>query len=247
MNWIVYNELAWTDTVLACPESYEEEAMNYVTLIKDFISVPFPTMLHLGCGAGGHDFHFKRHFQVTGVDLSQGMLELAKKTNADVTYVMGDMRTICLNKKFDAVVIPDSIAYMSTLEDLKQTLTNATSHLKIGGVLLIVAHMKEEFKENNFAYTGVKDDIHITLFENNHIISDSTYEAIMVYLIRQGGETSIYHETHTLGLFHYEQWLSIFKECQLKLGEINTDHLYDDYILEEGEYKLKVFIGTLML
>ncbi len=247
MNWIVYNELAWTDNVLACPESYEEEAMNYVTLIKDFISVPFPTMLHLGCGAGGHDFHFKKHFQVTGVDLSQGMLDLAKKTNTDVTYVFGDMRSISLNKKFDAVVIPDSIAYMSTLEDLKLTLKNAASHLKTGGVLLVVAHTKEEFKENNFAYTGAKEDIHITLFENNHIVSDSTYEAMMVYLIRQGGETSIYHETHTLGLFPYEQWLSIFKACQLKVDEINTDHLYDDYLLQEGEYKMKVFIGTLML
>ncbi len=81
--------------------------MNYTKLIKDIILVPFPTMLHLGCGAGGHDFHFKKHFQVTGVDLSQGMLDLAKKTNADVTYVMGDMKTICLNEKFDVVVIPE--------------------------------------------------------------------------------------------------------------------------------------------
>ena len=247
MNWTVYNELAWTDNILACPESCEKEVMNYIKLIKDLISLPFPTMLHLGCGAGGYDFHFKKHFEVTGVDLCQGMLDLAKKTNADVTYVLGDMRTVCLKEKFDAVVIPDSIAYMSTLEDLKQTLTNATSHLKTGGVLLVVAHMKEEFKENNFVYTGAKDGIHITLYENNHIISDNTYEAVMVYLIRNGGETSIYHETHTLGIFPYEQWMSIFKECQLIVDEINTDHLYDDYLLEEGEYKLKVFIGTLMV
>jgi hypothetical protein len=27
--------------------------------------------------------------------------------------------------------------------------------------------------------------------------------------------------------------LSIFKECQLKVNEINADHLYDDYLLEE--------------
>ncbi|MDW7670482.1 MAG: class I SAM-dependent methyltransferase [Bacillota bacterium] len=191
MHWIVYNELAWTDPVLARPESYEEEAMNYVRVIKDSVSAPFPTMLHLGCGAGGHDFHFRKHFQVTGVDVSRGMLDLAKKVNPDVTYVMGDMRTICLNETFDAVVIPDSIAYMSTLEDLKQTLTNAAGHLKAGGVLLVVAHTKEEFQENNFVYTGAKDGVHITLFENNHIVSDSTYEATMVYLIRQGGERSI--------------------------------------------------------
>ncbi|MDD3670380.1 MAG: class I SAM-dependent methyltransferase [Sphaerochaetaceae bacterium] len=221
--------------------------LNYAKrAIKNIISVTTHTMLHLGCGAGGHDYHFKKHFKVTGVDVSQGMLDIAKKTNPDVTYVLGDMRSINLSEKFDAVVIPDSIAYMSTVGDLKQTLMNATGHLKTGGVLLVVAHTKEEFSEHNFVYTGSEDNIHITLFENNHIISDSTYEATMIYLIRKEAETSIHHETHTLGLFPYEQWLSIFKECQLQVEVINTDHLYDDYLLEEGEFKLKVFIGTLL-
>jgi predicted TPR repeat methyltransferase len=110
--------------------------------------------LHLGCGAGGHDFHFKQHFSVTGVDLSEGMLEIAKKTNPEITYIKGDMRNVKLNEKFDAVVIPDSIMYMSTLEDLSAALRNAAAHMKPLGVLLIVARTKEDFRTNNFAYTG---------------------------------------------------------------------------------------------
>ena len=62
MKWIAYNELAWTDTVLASPSPYEEETMSYVNRIKDIISAPSPTLLHLGCGAGGHDFHLKSIF-----------------------------------------------------------------------------------------------------------------------------------------------------------------------------------------
>jgi len=245
MNWKAYNDLAWTDTIFADAESYEDEAMIYIKSIKKIISVPAPTMLHLGCGAGGHDFHFKKHFKLTGVDVSPGMLDIAKKTNANVTYLLGDMRSINLDEKFDAVVIPDSIDYMNTLEDLKQTILNAARHLKTGGVLLVVAHTKEEFKDNNFVYTGAKDNIHITLFENNHIVSENNYEAAMFYLIRRGKETSLHHEIHSLGLFSYEQWMSIFKRCQLKVDEFNIDDLYDDYLLDEGEYKLKVFIGVL--
>jgi SAM-dependent methyltransferase len=154
------------------------------------------------------------------------------------------MRYINLNEKFDAVIIPDSIDYMDTLEDLKQTILNAARNLKTGGVLLVVAHTKEEFKDNNFVYTGAKDNIHITLFENIHIVSDNTYEAAMFYLIRRGKETNLHHQIHTLGLFSYEQWMSIFKRCQLKVDEFNIDDLYNDYLLDEGEYKLKVFIGT---
>lgn len=247
MNWKAYNELAWIDGIIAGTESYEDEAMAYMKLIREAIVVPAPNMLHLGCGSGGHDFHFKKHFKVTGVDVSPGMLDIAKKTNTDVAYVQGDMRTVSLNEKFDAVAIPDSIDYMNTLEDLKQALLNAANHLKVGGILLVAAHTKEEFRENNFVYTGAKDNIHVTLFENNHIVSDNTYEATMFYLIRRGAETTIHHEIHTLGLFTHEHWMSVFKECRLKADETNRDDLYDDYMLEEGEYKIKIFTCTKMI
>jgi len=245
VNWIAYNKLAWTDDILAPPETYEKEALFYVEVIKSRINAQAVTMLHLGCGAGGHDFHFKKHFSVTGVDISEGMLALAKKRNPEVTYVTGDMKTINLDRKFDVVVIPDSIPYLTTLEDLKKTIMNAARQLKNEGILLVVAHTKEDFKENNFAYSGGKENIHITVFENNHIVSDSTYEAVIIYLIRKEGELSIYHEVHTLGLFPYDQWMVIFEECRLKIDEMNMNHLYDQYLLEDGEYKLKVFIGSL--
>lgn len=246
MKWKAYNRLAWTEHILASPESYEEEAMTYIKVLERYISISTPTMLHLGCGAGGHDFHFKQHFSVTGVDLSEGMLEIAKKTNPEINYIKGDMRNVKLNEKFDAVIIPDSIMYMITLEDLSAALKNATAHMKPDGILLVVAHTKEEFRNNNFVYTGEDESIHITVLENNHIVSDSTYESTMVYLIRQDGELSIEHEVHTLGLFSYDQWMAIFRKLQLKVDEINLNHLYDKYLLEEGEYKLKVFIGTPM-
>jgi len=244
MKWNAYSKLAWTEHILADPASYEEEAMTYIKILERYISILSPTMLHLGCGAGGHDFHFKRHFSVTGVDLNERMLEIAKKTNPEITYLEGDMRNIKLDEKFDAVIIPDSIMYMSTLEDLSAALRNAAAHMKPTGVLMIVAHTKEEFRNNNFAYTGEDEKFHITVLENNHIISDSTYESTMVYLIRRNGELSIEHEVHTLGLFSYDQWMTLFEKLKLKFDEINLNHLYDKYLLEDGEYKLKVFIGT---
>ncbi len=244
MSWMSYNELAWIEDILAPPENYKEEALIYVEAIKNQIPDRTITMLHLGCGAGGHDFHFKRHFSVTGVDISDGMLELAKGKNSEVTYVKGDMRTIDLGRKFDVVAIPDSIMYMNTVQDLQKAINNATCHLKVGGILLVVAHMKEDFKENNFAYTGEKDNIHVTVFENNYIVDGSTYEAVFICLIRDHGELRVHHEVHTLGLFSYNQWMAIFKGCQLQVDEINMDHLYDKYLLEKGVYKLKLFLGT---
>ena len=249
MRWKAYNELAWTDTILAPPETYQEETSFYIQILnkilKKDINKNLPTMLHLGCGAGGHDYHFKKQFQITGVDISEGMLKNARETNPEVEYTSGDMRMISLSRKFDAVIIPDSIMYMTTVTDLKKAISNAVRHLKPGGVFLATTHIKEDFQNNNFVYSGEKGDIHVTVFENNYTVSETTYEATIIYLIRQNGKLHIYHEIHTLGMFPYDTWQDVFKENNLTMNQENMNYLYDKYLLENGQYKLKIFSGIL--
>lgn len=243
-EWISYNELAWTEHIIAPPEMYEEDAMILLgALAEKRQSVRRQSLLHLGCGAGGHDFFFKRYYTVMGVDISEGMLEIARKTNPEVVYIKGDMRNVIPGKKFDVVVIPDSIMYMTTTEDLEAVVRNASAHLKKDGLFLVVAHMKDDFRNNNFAYSAQKGDLHITVLENNHIVSVNTYEAVFTYLIRNGSELTIKHEVHTLGLFSYLQWREIFDKYGFEADEMDLDDLYDKNMLGEGEYRLKIFVG----
>jgi SAM-dependent methyltransferase len=243
-KWRAYNELAWTDPIIAPPEEYVEETEIFSRVIKDHSKIKSKTLLHLGCGAGGNDYTFKKHFKVTGVDLSPGMLEIARNCNLEVTYVHGDMRTVKLGECFDAVAIPDSIGYMTTVEDLKSTIINAYKHLKPGGVLLIVANIKEEFTENNFVYTGFKGDIEITIFENNYIPdpAGTIYEAALIYLIRQKSKLRIHTECHTLGIFNLKTWLELLKEVGFEVKQMKMEGLYDRFIMEEGKYPLMVFV-----
>ncbi len=244
MSFKAYNELAWVDEILTDQESYRTETSVYINQIKKRIHKDKITMLHLGSGAGGHDYHFKKEFEVTGLDISPGMLEIARSVNPEIDYHLGDMRDFEFDRYFDVVIIPDSIAYMSNLMDLRKVLGNAKKHLLTGGMIIIVANVKEGFQNNNFVYTGKTEDIDVTLFENNHIISDSNYEATLFYLIRIGEEKNVYVETHTLGLFRYQEWLDVFKEFGFIVEELDMNHLYDDYLLDDGEYNLKVFIGV---
>ncbi len=141
---------------LATPEAYEAEAAVYIDLIQGQAKAPPCTLLHWGCGAGGYDRVFKRHFTVTGVDLSAGMLEIARSAQPEIDYLEDDMRTVRLNRQFDAVAIPDSIDYMATREELEKAVQTAAVHLKLGGVLLVVGKTQETFQNNNFAYSGEK-------------------------------------------------------------------------------------------
>ncbi len=244
-TWIAYNDLAWTEDWLADPAEYEDEVMVYVDLIKRTASEPPSTLLHLGSGAGGHDSIFKRHFTVTGVDLSLGMLNKARAVHPDIEYLEGDMRTLRLNRQFDVVVIPDSIDYMASQDDLRLAIQTAVVHLKTNGVLLVVAKTEETFQNNNFAYTGEKDGVHVTLLENNYInpFRPNTYEATFVYLIRQQGELTIHTDHQVLGLFSLATWEKVFTDAEFTMQKTSLNGIYDKHLLGDGEYPLTVFIG----
>lgn len=243
-KWKAYSELAWTESLVYPPAEDIKEVELFSDLINENSKIITETLLHVGCGSGIYDYALKKHFKVTGIDISEKMLEIAGKRNPEVDYHHGDMRTIKLGEKFDAVILPESIGYMTTTEDLKKAIITANNHLKPGGVLLICANIKESFKSNNFVYTGKKGDIEITIFENNYIHSnkDSIYEATIIYLIRDKGKLETYTDVHILGLFAKKTWYSILKGEGFKIKETKEEHLYDKYMLEEGEYPLYIFI-----
>ena len=244
-SWISYNDLAWTEELLADPAEYEYEAKVYIDLIKQHSKEIPQTLLHMGSGAGGHDYFFKQHFKVCGVDLSPGMLKLARTRHPELEYHEGDMRSIQLERLFDAVIIPDGIDYMTSPDDLHQAIQNAKAHLKPGGVLLIVGKTEEGFRNNNFSYTGEKENVQVTLLENNYVnpYRPNTYEATLVYLIREQGELNIHTDHQVLGLFPLSSWENLFREAELNLISVELEGIYDQYLMGEGAYPMMIFLG----
>ncbi len=243
--WPAYNELAWTDVLLAPPDEAAEDTERLGRILEEGSEVKIRRLLHLGCGAGAYDFTFKKRFQVTGVDASPGMLAIARSVNPEVAYVEGDMRTVRLAERFEAVAIPDSIDYMVTRTDLEEAIRTAETHLVPGGSLLIVAHVREEFEENNFAYSGAAGELEVTVFENNRIIrpDGDRYEATLIYLIRRSGALEIRTDRHTLGLFPEATWIELLEAAGFKLESARLDHAYDRFLLEGTGFRQKIFIG----
>ena len=140
-----------------------------------------------------------------------------------------------MSQKFDAVAIPVSIGYMSTVRDLRKAINTGYTHLNVGGILLIVANIRDNFKENNFVYKGSKNNIKITIFENNFITNKTKYEATIVYLIRHKKKLKIYTDKHTIGLFDLKIWIKLLKEK----GMDNVLVVGGGIIPEEDAPKLK--------
>lgn len=244
--WKAYDELAWTEAWLEDPQGVEEEVATYHRLMEEHARRPIREVLHLGCGAGAHDRALKRYFSLTGVDLNNAMLRLARRANPEVEYHQGDMRSVRLGRRFDAVVIPDSIDYMASRDDLALAFETARHHLRPGGALLVVTKPRELFHDNNFAYVGERDGIHVTLLENNHVLppGDEQYEAVMVFLIRQGGELDVQVDHHRLGLFSQASWEQAFRDQGLELHQQDLEGIYEPFMIAEGEYPMRLFIGV---
>jgi SAM-dependent methyltransferase len=100
-------------------------------------------LLDLACGTGRHALAFaEMGFEVTGVDYGEELLERARRNAADagsdIEFVLGDMRTVELERRFDAVTcLFDSIGYPLTDEGVVSALATARSHLKPGGAVAI--------------------------------------------------------------------------------------------------------------
>ena len=95
-------------------------------------------ILDLGCGAGDPIAAYMRAqgFQMTGVDASHAMLEIARSRYPDADWRLADMRQLSLDKRFDGILGWNSFFHL-TQEEQRATLPKLAAHLKPGGALML--------------------------------------------------------------------------------------------------------------
>ncbi len=233
----LYHDLSWIWPIVSPPEEYSEETEFFSRIIKEHAQIEVRTLLHLGCGGGRNDYTFKKYFDVTGVDLSEEMLRLARELNPEVSYHTGDMRSLRLRSTFDSVTAPDSLNYMKTEEDLQRTFLTAYEHLKPGGVFLTLAEeSRERFKQNRtISSTHSQGDVQITFIENSFDPdpADTHFEMTFIYLVRKKRQLEIYTDSHLLGLFEIDIWHRLLSQAGFEVRQLKFEHstfLEDEFL-----------------
>jgi SAM-dependent methyltransferase len=116
----------------------------------DFLEVVFQqhgqgkivSVLDLGCGTGSHALLLvKRGYVVTGADRSSDMLAIARQRAAvsgvQVDFRLGDIRTLNLDRSFDAVISMFAVmSYQVSNADLSAAFRAAHRHLRSGGLFV---------------------------------------------------------------------------------------------------------------
>jgi ubiquinone/menaquinone biosynthesis C-methylase UbiE len=95
------------------------------------------TILELACGTGSVLQHFAKRYGVYGLDLSSGMLSLARKKVPSGKFSQQDMTKFRLKEKFDVILcVFDSINHLLKFSDWQRVFNRAYEHLNEGGVLI---------------------------------------------------------------------------------------------------------------
>ena len=163
---------------------YEGECYIHGTLGEcDFIerelgSDSSKTILDIGCGTGRHTVELtRRGWRVTGIDLSDSMLAVAKekaaKAGLSIDFRRGDARDLPFNNEFDAAIMlcEGGFPLMETDEMNYQILQNAARALKPGGTFIFTT-LNGLFP----LFHSVKDFLDSAAAENDETIKSHSFD-----------------------------------------------------------------------
>jgi len=192
-------------------------------VFDSFAKTPAHKILDVGCGTGRHYIPLMQEgYEVTGLDLSQNMLNVlrkkAKAAGLNPYAFRKDMREIDFTDEFDAIICMNSaFQYLLLDEDISQTLKAFHRALKPGGIAIIdmmnflslLGRYKETIVEN-YSKNG-KNFKRAT----KHSVEDvpAIWNHSEFGIIEDNGETTVYDELHRFRMLNYNEMRRFLHEA----------------------------------
>ena len=159
------------------------------------------SLLDLACGTGSFSKHFAdKGFEVTGIDLSPEMLEIASfKTQGKVLLLNAEMQNFVLQSPVDACICClDSVNHLESIDDVKKTFENVYNSLKEKGIFIFDVNTvyKHNFilADNTFVF----DEENYFLSWDNELEDDNRVRMFLDIFVLQGnGDYKRYSEEFT--------------------------------------------------
>lgn len=160
----------------------ENEKITNRTIEKILKKYKVKSVLDLTCGTGSQVFYLLKHgFEVTGSDISTGMLKIAKRKaiqeKIKIKFLRGDMRTIKVGTFDAAITIFNAIGHL-TKAGFEKAIRNIHKNLKKGGIYIFdIINLNYVLDKNNIMKMSLErietiDDIKVR--ELQHSIIDNS-------------------------------------------------------------------------
>ena len=113
-----------------------DEVSNYLE--------PGCKILDLGCGMGEPigKYFIEKGFNLTGIDASSKLLDIAKQRFPENRFILGDMRKLNLGEQFDFIIAWNSLFHLPHC-DQREIFAVLARHLLPGGLLVFTSGEEE--------------------------------------------------------------------------------------------------------
>ena len=209
---LIYRDLVSWYPLLDPADDHLDEAITYREALEDAVSPRPENLLELGAGAGHNASHLKAHFRCTLTDVSEPMQTLSRELNPECEHLIGDMRTLRLNRTFDAVLVHDAVVYMTSEADLRAAAQTAFVHTRPGGAAIFAPdYVRETFRDIAQLHGADQGERALRCLEWtwDPDPEDDTYAVEYSFLLRDGAEMRSVHDRHIEGLFSRETWMKL--------------------------------------
>lgn len=216
MDTLLYDELTPWYRLLDPTEDHLEEAAVFEVALRRAIQGNGRTLLELGAGAGNNAFFLKEQFACTLTDPSPPMLDLSRALNPACEHLDGDMRSLRLEREFDAVLVHDAIVYMHTIQEVREALDTVFAHLRPGGAAIIAPDCtRESFQDSTTLHQATSDDGKRSLrcldWTRDPNPDDDTYTVDYAFLLESESGVRAVHDRHIEGLFAESVWVDVLR------------------------------------
>lgn len=187
------------------------------------------TVLDLGCGTGRHAALLaERGYELTGVDLSEEMLKVARATAPQLSFVQGDVRSVRLNRKFDVVAsLFHVMSYQTTNADLRAALATLREHLSPGGMFVfdcwygpavLTSRPETRIKRLEDEHIQVTRLAEPVIHENDNIV-DVNYQVLVKD--KASGAIEELRETHRMRYLFTPEVKLLLEDAGLRLTQLS--------------------------
>lgn len=190
-------------------------------MIREIISSRAPhaaTLLDVGCGTGKHLELLRESYACEGIDLDEGLLEIARARLPGMPLGRLDMEAFDLGRNFDAIICMFGVAaYAKTEDRMRRAIASMERHLAPGGVLIVEPWIPpERFREGFVGFLTVDEDTLKVARMNTTVRDGDTVRMLMHYLVGTSSGIEHFTEEHHVGLFSVEQYERAFAAVGLE-------------------------------
>ena len=195
------------------------------------------SILDLACGRGRYSLYLSNiGHKVTGIDISKENISEAKKNESDkLNYILHDMR-YPLNQKFDLILnLFTSFGYYEKDTDNLSVIKSIKSNLETDGQA-VIDFFNIDYILDNLVEKEEKNIDKTKFIINRYLENDLLVKDISILLNNKS-----YKFQEKVKTYRMDDFLAMFKNCNLKLKEIYGDYKLNSFNKNSSNRLIMVF------